>query len=608
MIPSYDPNDTEAGLKLLEDLTTNAEAIQEQVLHHILSQNSGTQYLRTFLHGESDKNLQSFKNKVPVVNYDDIKPFIQRIADGESSDIVSAQPIIELLTSSGTSAGKPKLMPSTAEELERKTFFYSMLVPIMNKYVSGLDEGKGMYLLFIKPEINTPSGLMARPVLTSYYKSQHFRNRPFNKYNVYTSPDQTILCQDSKQSMYCQLLCGLVQRSHVLRVGAVFASAFLRAVKFLEEHFKELCADIRTGTVTSWIIDSACRDSVLSILNGSNQELADEIENECAEKSWEGILRRLWPKAKYVEVIVTGSMAQYIPTLEFYSGGLPLVSTMYASSECYFGINLNPLCDPSDVSYTLLPNMAYFEFLPVDDKSHEEIHFASHSNTNEDESLKEDLIVDLVNVEVGRYYEIVITTFTGLYRYRVGDILKVTGFHNKAPQFRFVQRRNVVLSIDTDKTNEEDLLNAVTQAKLNHLQQPSSLLLTEYTSYADTSSIPGHYVLFWELKPRHSNDPPKLDEKKMEDCCSEVEDCLDYVYRRCRNKDKSIGPLEIRVVSLGTFDSLMDFCVSQGSSLNQYKTPRCVKSGGALEILDSRVIGRFFSKRVPQWEPLGLDS
>jgi auxin responsive GH3 family protein len=305
-------------------------------------------------------------------------------------------------------------MPSTAEELERKTFFYSMLVPIMNKYVDGLDEGKGMYLLFIKPEIKTPSGLMARPVLTSYYKSQHFRNRPFNKYNVYTSPDQTILCQDSKQSMYCQLLCGLVQRSHVLRVGAVFASAFLRAVKFLEDHYKELCADIRTGTVTSWITDSSCRDSVLSILNGPNQELADEIESECAEKSWEGILRRIWPKAKYVEVIVTGSMAQYIPTLEFYSGGLPLVSTMYASSECYFGINLNPLCDPADVSYTLLPNMAYFEFLPVDDKSHEEIHFATHSNTDDDDdALKEDLIVNLVNVEVGQYYEIVITTFTG---------------------------------------------------------------------------------------------------------------------------------------------------------------------------------------------------
>lgn len=98
MIPSYDPNNKEAGLNLLEDLTANADTIQQQVLHQILSQNSETQYLRSFLDGEFDKNQESFKNKVPVVNYEDIKPFIQRIADGESSDILSAQPITELLT------------------------------------------------------------------------------------------------------------------------------------------------------------------------------------------------------------------------------------------------------------------------------------------------------------------------------------------------------------------------------------------------------------------------------------------------------------------------------------------------------------------------------
>ena len=61
----------------------------------------------------------------------------------------------------------------------------------------------------------------------------------------------------------------------------------------------------------------------------------------------------------------------------------------------------------------------------------------------------------------------------------------VTSFYNNAPQFRFVQRRNVVLSIDTDKTSEEDLLKAVAQAKL--IIEPLGFLLTKYTSYADPS-------------------------------------------------------------------------------------------------------------------------
>ena len=100
--------------------------------------------------------------------------------------------------------------------------------------MSGLDKGKGLYFLFIKSETKTPSGLVARPVLTSYYKSDHFKTRPHDPYNVYTSPNEAILCPDSFQSMYTQMLCGLYDRHHVLRVGAVFASGLLRAIRFLQ--------------------------------------------------------------------------------------------------------------------------------------------------------------------------------------------------------------------------------------------------------------------------------------------------------------------------------------------------------------------------------------
>uniref|UniRef100_A0A7N0RAB4 Indole-3-acetic acid-amido synthetase GH3.17-like n=1 Tax=Kalanchoe fedtschenkoi TaxID=63787 RepID=A0A7N0RAB4_KALFE len=613
LLPRYDPNDDKAGLELWDAITSNAGEIQQQVLSEILKQNNKTEYLTRFLHGEASG--EDFRKNVPIVGYNDIKSYIERVCHGEPSHIISAQTITELLTSSGTSGGKPKMMPSTAEELERKTLFYNLLVPVINKYVGGLDQGKGMYLLFVKPEITTPGGLMARPVLTSYYKSQNFRSRPFNKYNVYTSPDDTILCSDSKQSMFAQLVCGLVERHEVLRVGAVFASALLRAIKFLESHWQELCSNIRTGHVSDWITDEACRNAVSLVLGGPNPELADLIESQCNKESWEGIIKLLWPKTKFIEVIVTGSMAQYIPTLEFYSGGLPLISTMYASSECYFGINLNPLCKPSQVSYTLLPNMAYFEFLPVtkngDDAAsiQDDVTGNNGSSQNSHDDRKP---VALVDVKPGHYYELVVTTFTGLYRYRVEDILLVTGFHKNAPQFRFIHRKNVALSIDTDKTSEDDLLNAVTQAKL--VIEPLGLLLTEYTSYADTCTIPGHYALFWELTIKGNNNSdnnikqlPEMEDDIMVKCCHAVEEALDSVYRRCRYKDKSIGALEIRVVSPGTFDALMDHFVSLGSSVNQYKTPRCVTSEGAIRLLDERVVGRFFSQRAPFWEPCRME-
>lgn len=95
-MPNYDPHDTEAGLKVIEDLTTNAHLIQDQILREILTRNSGTEYLKRLLDGQADKEL--FKQRVPVVNYEDIRPYIERIANGEPSDIISAEPITELLT------------------------------------------------------------------------------------------------------------------------------------------------------------------------------------------------------------------------------------------------------------------------------------------------------------------------------------------------------------------------------------------------------------------------------------------------------------------------------------------------------------------------------
>lgn len=182
-------------------------------------------------------------------------------------------------------------------------------------------------------------------------------------------------------------------------------------------------------------------------------------------------------------------------------------------------------------------------------------------------------------------------------------MLQVTGFHNRAPQFRFICRRNVLLSVDTDKTNEEDLHKSITVAK--KLLEPYHALLVEYTSYADTCILPGHYVLFWEIQVQGSeaNLATELDDKVLQECCIAVEEELDYIYRRCRANDKSVGPLEIRVVVPGTFEELMDLLIDQGGSINQYKTPRCIKSKAALKLLNSRVKASFFSPRDPKWVP-----
>ncbi|XP_019093064.1 PREDICTED: indole-3-acetic acid-amido synthetase GH3.3-like isoform X3 [Camelina sativa] len=561
-------------------MTLNVDFVQKKVIREILSRNSETEYLKRFgLKGFTDR--KTFKSKVPVVTYDDLKPEIQPIANGDRSMILSSHPITEFLTSSGTSAGERKLMPTIDEDMDRRQLLYSLLMPVMNLYVPGLDKGKALYFLFVKAESKTPGGLPARPVLTSYYKSEQFKRRPHDPYNVYTSPNEAILCPDSSQSMYSQMLCGLLMRHEVLRLGAVFASGLLRAIGFLQTNWKELADDISTGTLSSRISDPAIKESMSKILTKPDQELADFITSVCCQDNWEGIITKIWPNTKYLDVIVTGAMAQYIPMLEYYSGRLPMACTMYASSESYFGINMKPICNPSEVSYTIMPNMAYFEFLP------------------DEVATEQSELVELADVEVGKEYELVITTYAGLNRYRVGDILQVTGFYNSAPQFKFVRRKNVLLSIESDKTDEAELQRAVENASV--LLGEKGTRVIEYTSYAETKTIPGHYVIYWELLVKDQTKPPS--DEVMAQCCLEMEESLNSVYRQSRVADKSIGPLEIRVVKNGTFEELMDYAISRGASINQYKVPRCVSFTPITELLDSRVVSTHFSPALPHWSP-----
>jgi len=85
------------ALEFIENVTSNADEVQTQVLSSILSRNADTEYLKRYgLNGRTDR--PTFKKCVPLITYDDVKPEIRRIASGDTSPILSAHPVSEFLT------------------------------------------------------------------------------------------------------------------------------------------------------------------------------------------------------------------------------------------------------------------------------------------------------------------------------------------------------------------------------------------------------------------------------------------------------------------------------------------------------------------------------
>lgn len=87
--------------------------------------------------------------------------------------------------------------------------------------------------------------------------------------------------------------------------------------------------------------------------------------------------------------------------------------------------------------------------------------------------------------------------FAGLYRYHLGDILRVQKLRKNYPIFEFVRRKSVVLSVDMDKTDEVELQAVIDKASA--MLGGTSMELADYTTTVDLSSTPAHYVIYWEI-------------------------------------------------------------------------------------------------------------
>ncbi|XP_028794731.1 jasmonoyl--L-amino acid synthetase JAR4 isoform X2 [Neltuma alba] len=487
----------------------------------------------------------------------------------------SGKPITTMSLSSGTTQGKPKYVPWNDELFETTMQIYQTSFAFRNREFP-IKNGKALSFIYSSKQFKTKGGLAAGTATTNVYRNAQYKRTMKALQSQCCSPDEVIFGPDFHQSLYCHLLCGLIFREEVQLVSSTFAHSIVHAFRTFEQVWEELCTDIREGVLSSRVTAPSIRMAMSKLLK-PNPELANLIVKKCMGLSnWYGLIPELFPNTKYIHGIMTGSMEPYLKKLRHYAGELPLVTAEYGSSEGWIAANVNPKLPPESATYAVLPHIGYFEFIPLTEL--EQTNFLCVDPQP----------VGLTEVKVGEEYEIVVTNPAGLYRYRLGDVVKVMGFHNSTPELKFVRRSSLLLTINIDKNTEKDLQLAVEAAA--KLVAGDKLEVVDYTSHVDVSTDPGHYVIFWEINGEAS-------EELLGECCN----CLDksfvdagYVSSR---KVNWIGPLELRVVRGGTFQKILDHFLGLGAAVSQYKTPRCVgpTHGKVLQILNENVVKSYLS-------------
>ncbi|KAB8106063.1 hypothetical protein EE612_040253 [Oryza sativa] len=170
-------------LRLIEELTSDVDAVQERVLSEILGRNAGAEYLTRCGLDAGDTGRATFRAKVPVVSYDDLKPYIQRVADGDCSPVPIDAPhhrvphqhrhVGRRVQADSRRHGRLRPPPGTARS--HWTCLETVSQPLLHgtwpvrrksdiehfamyRYVPGLEKGKGLNFMFVKSETKTRGG------------------------------------------------------------------------------------------------------------------------------------------------------------------------------------------------------------------------------------------------------------------------------------------------------------------------------------------------------------------------------------------------------------------------------------------------------------------
>lgn len=516
-------------------LTENAPAINKQLMLSMLAKNADTEYGKRY-HFDEITTIEEYQKKVPFSIYDDYAPYIERMIAGET-DLLTKDNIVHYALTSG-SVDNPKKIPVSEQTVKlyreyATQFSFAIIARALGKKWK---RGRGLNLMEVKFE-TLPNGLFAGSISgRGVYSIKDLL------FLMFTSPKEIVFPREIMDTKYAHLRFALMDRNLSYIVSA-FMTGISDLMKYMETNWEMIVEDIEKGTIDPDIkIPDDVKAQLLTQIK-PNPKRAAELRKEFEKGFERPIIPRIWPELAFVHAIGSGGFSVYTDKMRHYLGEIPIYFSIYAASESIMAI-----CNEMESQeFVLIPDSAFYEFIPVDQEEGEET-------------------LTMEQLETGKDYEIVLTNTSGFYRYRIKDVVRVVGWYKNCPKIQFVYRLNQMVSIAGEKTTEECISWAVKE-----FAKATACELVDYSVYADVAVSPGRYVIFIELeKP--------LPRERYDDYRQIMEEKLGTANPSIGSKVKSgvLSPSEISFVQEETYALYRDLMIMRGISGNQLKPVRVI--------------------------------
>lgn len=374
-----------------------------------------------------------------------------------------------------------------------------------------------------------------------------------------SSPLAVSFIPSYKSFLFMHALFALVEPK-LETINTLFTTTCRDLCRAIYDQWEDLIQCIETGMIPDLEGIEQLKDNLQRFLQ-PNPDRAEELRRIGKTTETSGWFRQIWPELRAILATASGPFSTVIPEIRHYLGpNVSLETLSIASSEAFLALAY----DPRDLNlYKVVGSDDVIEFLPVDEPEESKY------------------LAQTWNVELGKKYEVVLTTRDGFWRYRLGDVVGVAGFDPRdgQPVVRYIERRNMHIRIANEVTTETQLRSVV--------DATSGLLggVSEFCVCPDYRESVGRYAFLVELQGNIGADASaapvalhdelqKLNENYLRDC-----------------QAGKIGMPTVRVLQPGTFVDFRAWKIrAKNIAAGQVKVPIVVWDEVNLAWLEERVI------------------
>lgn len=521
-------------LHAFERMTHDPEAAQARKLREILGEISGSK-LATAFQVHPKMTPESFRAALDVSGYERMRPWIEQVLQGDRSAMFSKQSQLMMFAMTSGTTGVSKYIPVTRSSFEEYRRSWTIWGCGVARDWPLIPNGGVLNLASAPFSKTTAAGVPAGSISGMLFRAMHYTMRFTN-----SVPPVLADVEETDARIYLALRLALT-RQDTRMLTTANPSTLLTVAQKLNLWREDLMRDLTDGTLrASDTYAPAVVKQLRSLLRTKHPEVARQIGKNPSDTL---LPRQAWPNLELLGVWTGGTLASYLPEVHHvYGHNIAMRDHGLSASECRMTI---PFADHTS-SGVLNIDGGFFEFIPVSDYEKGQMRTLAPWELTEQQD-----------------YYIIMSTSGGLLRYDISDVVRCTGFYNRTPCLKFLNKGSQIGNLTGEKLSAWQVTTGM-QRWFSRAGNPSF----EYVVTPHFSKQPGYVVLVERNSAARISSHTALLEH-LDHQWSELN--MEYEEKR---RSGRLAPPRLEIIENGSFHSLKLARIHKlGGTFEQYKHP-----------------------------------